>query len=487
MQAPFRPPAPLPRGCGVIGSEGSTVYLLVGLVCLVMAAITWALLRTHRTTPVGSWCMGNILFALGIILAWHQGGRPDWFSLPGANLIALAGLLSGVQAMRKEAGAPWRLTSMLLIALGFIVSYQLVRRIQGHPGLAEAFVTLAWLLVVAQVAGWAWVIHAQRGSTGALTIAASQSLLAVALVFYFVILVLHATRSQLPSPVFNIVGLGSLGVFTAIVSDVGFIGIAMEKLVRQWTEAAASQARQEERQVLGQQLVEQDRQRGFGLVAASLAHELNQPLTAILASAQALQRGTAGNRMARAQVQALLEKVILNARRISGITGRFRTYIRPAALDPGPVDLGKVVRDMLDLLEPELRRHQVQVSFPPVGPVVVAGDAIQLSQVVLNVLRNAMEAVQAGGERAIRIRLARAGEEALLTIQDTGPGVAPGLAHLVGQPHVTTKAQGLGLGLSISTAILQQHQGSLAVATAPEGGACAQIRLPLAGTPGGAP
>ena len=110
---------------------------------------------------------------------------------------------------------------------------------------------------------------------------------------------------------------------------------------------------------------------------------------------------------------------------------------------------------------------------------MVQGDAIQLSQVVLNVLRNAIEAVQLVPDRVIQIQLTRSAGVAALKIRDSGRGLDPGLADRAGTPYFTTKPDGLGLGLSIATAILHQHQGSLVLRNAVGGGACVDIRLPL--------
>ncbi|NTW85989.1 MAG: GHKL domain-containing protein [Holophagaceae bacterium] len=471
----------------MIGSEGAAVYLILGLICLIMSAITWVVLAHQRSHAAAYWCLGNLLFAGGLLLAWHEQGTPGWTGLPLANLIALGGLLSGVQALRLDQGAPWRPLGMALASLGFLLAYEFTRQELGQTTLRAGFVTLVWLLLVLQVAWWAWRIARRRRSTGAMAIAASQLLLAVGLLIHLAELLRDASRGQASTlHLLHIGFLGSVGVLTVLVSDVGFIGIILERSVRERMEAAASQARVEERQLLSNQLAQLDRQRSLGLMAASLAHELKQPLTAILASAQAARRGTAAERMEPAQSLELLDKVILNTRRISGITDRLRSFIRPGAVHSAPVDLVRITREMLELLQPDLRRHGVRVAFPAAGPqVLVQGDAIQLSQVVLNVLRNAIDAVHLIPDRSIQVQILRSDREAVLSISDSGPGLDPDLADRFGTPYFTTKDHGLGLGLSISIAILEQHQGNLTLRNAEGGGACVDIRLPL--LPGGGP
>ena len=146
----------------------------------------------------------------------------------------------------------------------------------------------------------------------------------------------------------------------------------------------------------------------------------------------------------------------------------------------GPVDLEKITGEMLDLLKVDLRRLGIRVVFSkPALPILVPGDAVQLSQVVLNVLRNAVDAVQLVPDRSIHIQVTRSAGEAVLGIRDMGPGLDPGLAEQIGTPYFTTKEKGLGMGLSISTAILRQHKGSLVLRNAQGGGACVDIRLPI--------
>ena len=465
----------------MIGSEGIQVYLFLGLICLIMSITTWVVLGQERTRPAVYWCAGNLLVGGGLLLAYAGSGTAGGPSLPLANLFTLAGILCGIQALRLDQGAPWRPLGMAVASLCFLLLYEFIHRGLGNTPLRAGFVTLAWLVLVLQMSWWTWRLTRLEKSTGARSIAGSQLLLAVGLLLHLVDLILVGGRveASVGQPL-EIWLVGAAGGLAILVSDVGFIGIILERQVRQRQEAAASQARLEEQLLLGKKIVHLDRQRGFGLVAASLAHELNQPLTAILANAQAARRGTAEGRLDPDQSLELLEKIIFNTRRISGITKRISSFIRPTGLDPGPVDLGRLTREMLDLLEPDLRRHGIKVALPAAGsPVLVQGDAIQLSQVVLNILRNAIEAVQLVPDRSLQIQVTQSAGEALLCIRDTGPGLAPELADQVGTPYFTTKEEGLGLGLSISTAILQQHQGSLTLRNAEGGGACVDIRLPL--------
>jgi len=451
----------------------------LGLIYLLMPILMWVVLARLRSPVVALWCLGSLLGAGALLLAELFAFIPPWINAPMVNLLEFTSLLSSIQALRLDQGVPWRFRWMAAVSLGYLVVFEICREVYALGIYRLALVPLVELVLVLQVAGWAWRIARRQKSAGALTIAISHLLASVAMLV--VLAELFFPRGGVPSCPRDGAGLtDTLGMLAGLAGDVGFIGLALERSLTQWLDAASKQARLEERQLLGNQLAHLDRQRGFGLVAASLAHELNQPLTAILASAQAAQRGTSANRLDPAQSLELLDKIILNSRRLSTISGRIRSFIRPGEPELGPVDLEKITREMLDLVEPDLRHVGVQVVFPKgAESLLVQGDAIQLAQVVLNVLRNAIEAVQLVPDRWIHIQLTRAAGEAVLSIHDTGPGVGPELADRIEMPYFTTKPDGLGLGLSISTTILQQHRGSLVIRNAEGGGACVDIRLPL--------
>ncbi|NTW85991.1 MAG: hypothetical protein HGB30_07490 [Holophagaceae bacterium] len=461
------------------GQESNLNYLSLGLIDLLLPLLIWVVLARLRSPVVALWCLGSVLGAGSLLLAGRGGVLPGRIFDSASNLMDFMSMLCIIQALRLDQKVPWRFRWLAVASLGYLLLYEFTRQAQGYLTLRMALVPFVALILLLQAVGWAWLIARRQRSAGALAIAGAHLLLAGSMVY--ILAGLFLPRSGALACTRDGSGLMDMvGLLAAFASDVGFIGIALDRSVRGWQEAAATQARLEERQLLGNQLAHLDRQRGFGLVAASLAHELNQPLTAILASAQAARRGTAAKRLDPAQSLDLLDKVILNSRRISRITERIRSFIRPSEPHPGPVDLGTITREMLDLLEPDLQRHGIQVAFPTGGePVLVQGDAIQLSQVVLNVLRNAIEAVQLVEGRSIQIQLSRSGGVAVLGIHDSGPGLDPEVVLRAGTPYFTTKDQGLGLGLSISIAILRHHQGSLILRNAEEGGAWVDIRLPL--------
>ncbi len=144
------------------------------------------------------------------------------------------------------------------------------------------------------------------------------------------------------------------------------------------------------------------------------------------------------------------------------------------------VNLVEIVHETLELIKSELHRHKVEIHFSSTSnDIRIQGDTIQISQVLLNIFRNAVEAMQEVDQRTIFVKLDQTQEHVHLHIQDSGPGLNVELLQKIGTPFFSTKANGLGIGLSISRSIIEQHNGKLLISNAEIGGACFDIYLPI--------
>jgi signal transduction histidine kinase len=165
-------------------------------------------------------------------------------------------------------------------------------------------------------------------------------------------------------------------------------------------------------------------------------------------------------------------------RRLDGLVGDFLLFSRAGRVQHEPGDLDEVVDEVVRLLTPEAEgqgvsvRREKQAALPPVRM-----DAEKMKQVVINLLRNALEAMPGGGVVSVESGLHEGG--ARIVVRDTGPGLPPEID--VFQIFVTTKPQGTGLGLSIVQQIVQQHRGEVRAANDPAGGACFTVTVPLDG------
>jgi len=233
---------------------------------------------------------------------------------------------------------------------------------------------------------------------------------------------------------------------------------------------------------LRQDLTHIGRVSAMGELTASLAHELNQPLTAILSNAQAAQRLLAADDADLAEVREILADIVADDKRAGDVIRRLRALIKKGDLELTALDLNEIVREVASLVQSDAIVRNVTMSLELVpGLPPVRGDRVQLQQVVLNLVLNGLEAMAepgAGGRRLV-IRTATDGAASVaVAVQDSGIGIDEKHADRMFEPLYTTKAEGLGMGLAIARTIVEAHGGRLAAATNPEGGATFRFTLP---------
>jgi two-component system C4-dicarboxylate transport sensor histidine kinase DctB len=230
-------------------------------------------------------------------------------------------------------------------------------------------------------------------------------------------------------------------------------------------------------------LVHAAKMAALGQMSAAMAHEINQPLTAMQMQLGSLRLLLDSGRQA--DVHEGLRRIDGLLQRMAGLTGHLKTFARksPAGLSER-LRLGDVLEQALQLLAPRLRSEQVELRSEIDANVQVMGDAIRLEQVLLNLLHNALDAMAGVEPRVLEIAIRRQGEQCLLSVADSGGGIAAAdLAHIF-EPFYTTKpvGQGLGLGLAVSYGIVRELGGSLEVSNGPEG-AVFTLKLPAAPNP----
>ncbi|WP_282606336.1 ATP-binding protein [Pelagibius sp. Alg239-R121] len=228
------------------------------------------------------------------------------------------------------------------------------------------------------------------------------------------------------------------------------------------------------------ELVQAGKLAALGQMSAAIAHELNQPLAAIqtfLAGSRIfLKRGDSG------QVEENLTTLSRLADRMGAITGQLKTFARKSEGKLAPVVLQDAVADALALLDPQIRLDAVEiVTDLPSTPVTVRADEVRVGQVLVNFVRNAIDAMEESDKRLVTIALYVTEQTAVLSIDDVGHGISDENLAKLFDPFFTTKevGEGIGLGLSISYGIITDLGGSLQAENNPAGGARFTIRLPV--------
>jgi PAS domain S-box-containing protein len=223
----------------------------------------------------------------------------------------------------------------------------------------------------------------------------------------------------------------------------------------------------------------------MGELAASLAHELNQPLTAILSNAQAALRFLSGKPADLEEVREILGDIVQDNSRAGEVIRRIRALVKKEEPEFTSVNLVSLVRDVVVLLHSDAILQNVRIVLElEDGLAAVRGDKVQLQQVVLNLMLNAFDAMKDCGvpEREVKLRVAREEDSGSIqvTVKDRGRGLSMDKLDKIFQPFYTTKREGLGMGLSICRSIIEAHRGRLWAENNPDDGATFYFTVPVA-------
>jgi C4-dicarboxylate-specific signal transduction histidine kinase len=248
-----------------------------------------------------------------------------------------------------------------------------------------------------------------------------------------------------------------------------------------------SERRRYERETVKQrdELAHLSRVAMLGELSGSLAHELNQPLAAILSNAQAAQRFLARNPPALDAVSDILSDIVRNDRRAGSVIQRLRSLLRKEEAERRPLAFNDVVVESLQLMRSDLLNRQVSVrtELAPELPSV-SGDRVQLQQVLLNYVINGCDAMDGQpADRQLLVRTRAAGDGAIqVAVSDRGTGIPQADIERIFDPFMTTKTRGMGLGLAICRTIVAAHGGRAWATNNADRGATLHFELPTAGS-----
>ncbi|WP_257463080.1 sensor histidine kinase [Archangium lipolyticum] len=226
-----------------------------------------------------------------------------------------------------------------------------------------------------------------------------------------------------------------------------------------------------------------ERVAAVGELGVSIAHELNQPLAAILTNAEAAQRLLERNPTDLSLVREMLQDIISDDKRAGEVIRHMRALLRKGEFPATAHDFNELVRQVTRLVSNDAQLRGASLTLHLAGsPLPVKGDGVQLQQVVLNLIVNALDAVSPcpPGERQVQVCTRQVEDRVELIVEDTGVGLSEEVLAHIFEPFFTTKPKGLGMGLSISRSILEEHQGRLQGERRPGRGARFRCTLPLA-------
>jgi C4-dicarboxylate-specific signal transduction histidine kinase len=226
----------------------------------------------------------------------------------------------------------------------------------------------------------------------------------------------------------------------------------------------------------------------LGELAASIAHEVNQPLAAVVVSGQACLRWLAAQPPNLEEVREGLERMVRDANRAANVVARIRAFVRRGAPQRGPVDVREAMEDVVSLIGERALSHQVELrSTVALGLPPVFADRVQLQQVIVNLAINAIEAMRQVSQRARMLEISAAAAapgSVLIAVRDSGNGLDPAARERAFDAFYTTKPDGMGMGLAISRSIVEAHGGRLWVTANDGPGETFQLTLPAASPAG---
>lgn len=454
-----------------------TAYFIAGILYLVMPMAIWLILRKQDAPHNTLWCLGGLSFGLGLLLLGIRDIAPDFLTFNLAVSLLVLGPLLRVSALRSQLGKPIHLIWILFLSLVFFAVYSLFHGVLIHTNLRFIWSHLGIVGAIGWLAFLAREVAQRERSVSAKWIFVCYLTLSVLLVLRITWVIFGYTEAEaMTTDALSLVLIG-WAVITSIVGNIGFLGLFIERMNVVALESAKTQARQEEANRLSDQIAQLDRRRSVGEIAASLAHELSQPLTNIYLIADRMELA-----LQQRQDESMKQYFVdlnRNTQKADDILGRIRTFIRSRHTHFERVDISQIITDVSALIHDLAHNESVdlEVSLPP-EPLAVQADPVQLSQILMNVLRNAIQATQGQAYRQLKIRAWREEAMALISLTDNGPGLPAANLDQAGRPFFTTKNDGLGVGLSISKSIAHQHGGSLSIGNSPSGGAVVELQLP---------
>ena len=469
----------------------ASLFLILALFFFVLPIAVYIATAEFRDRQVYWWCIGGLGTSLGFMLVGLRGHIPDVLSFYIAQVFFAIGFSFRSLSLRLEISTNIYRTALIyaLIGTAYVLIFSLLVYTQASEFYRLSFVHSYLVLMSFDLLFISQAIYGELKNKGGKLIAWMAIFILLGLLVRMV--GYHSERGGMG--VFE-QGLDQyIGIFSILMGYVlgnfGFIQLRLQKfmeikkvidlqLADTHSKNKTLEEILEEKNALMRMLSLSAKANNMGTMLGAIAHEINQPLSAIRINTELLM--TLNRRSGdREEFQELLEYILQDNDRAAVVVSSLRKFFVQGSSEFSPLDTSRLVTEAQRILLPEARLHGVNVQSEIEEDLWVNADQNQLQMVLLNLINNAMDAVASvPGEKLVVIRLYQREKNIFFEVCDNGPGVPSDRIATIFDLFHTTKEKGMGMGLWLSRAIMDSHDGSIKLLKGPENETIFQISLP---------
>ncbi|MEN9619210.1 MAG: Sensor protein FixL, partial [Pseudomonadota bacterium] len=316
-----------------------TVYLILGILYLILPLTVWVLLFNQPSRALTLWCSGGLLFGVALALVGLRSHLPVWLTYTVANGLMWSAALTQALALRRALAQDLALKRVALLILIGLLGFEYFRVVLQNPVLRFSWSTLIFTALFSYISYLSWRIAVVNQLKSAKWLSVVYAITAITMMVRTTMVLLGFTEPDVVASGVDSVLTVVTGLLISILGNFAFVGMFLERSTQERMKAIAQRARQEESARLGDQIAQLERQRTLGTMSASFAHELSQPLTAILMDVQAIKISVASGESNSKEVLESIEEIENSTQRTVQLVERIRNFIRPAQTDYELVDL----------------------------------------------------------------------------------------------------------------------------------------------------
>jgi len=453
----------------------TTMMLAAGLFILLPTGLVLAI-APKRKHFAWWWLGGSFCVAIGLLLVAGRDLLPTWITYHAANILIMCSFVLWHQSLRIIQSHPWRLSTLigwfLLATITFIVFYEsfetVTRTTLGRLILGTLCLSLAYSL---------WNLSKRQKGINVKLISISFLLTGLSL-YVHAVLSSYGNNSGPFVKTWDGAMLSLFVLVTAVVSHLSFLGLTLDINTQQRLERRIDRLREQETLQLNQQINELERQTDLRMAASQLAHEVNQPLTAVMAMSEVCKQALKKPSIPIDKVLSNLDKTAFNIKRASDLLMSIRMDTADQSYKPQEFNLEEVIHISLEMLQTQIEKERVQVHLQlDASDNSVMGNPLYMTQVLTNLMRNAIEAMSSSPIRTLTVSTIKRGDRLDLSIEDSGPVMSDEHFRQMNQPFNSSKDQGLGIGLLICRSLLARQGYTLEMTVKSDGGLLTKISL----------